>query len=73
MADGFRDRASSRVVVVIVLWVGSAALTYAAIRDMFIVHREAAWTSAVLALVFISLAMARTWAHFHSTKGGSQS
>jgi hypothetical protein len=68
MAGGFRERASSRLVVVVVLWVGSAALTYAAIRDMFIIRREGAWTSVVLALVFIGLAIIRTFMHLHSTE-----
>ena len=55
-------------VVVVVLWVGSAALCYAAIRDLLIAHREGAWTSVVLALAFVSMAVVRTVQHFRSTK-----
>ena len=57
-------------VVLVVLWVGAAALCYAAIRDLFLVPRESGWTSFFLALAFICLAAVRTRSHLRQKKDG---
>lgn len=54
------------LVVVVLLWLCAAGVCYGAIYDVFIAHRDAPWTSVVMALAFIGFAVAQTSKHFRS-------
>jgi hypothetical protein len=57
------------VFVVVMSWLCTAGVSYGAIHDIFIAHREAWWTSVAMAVGFLLFAVERTRKVFKSKMG----